>query len=346
MNRRDFFTTSGLLVGTTYMSACGSTNDTPSQSSEIAEATQPKPTGAVTLYYEFKIAGPEIASMMTNMATLASDMDAKAGFLNMTLKQLVGDSTMVNNFTTDLKGVLKSAYFDAAAAGRRPFLYTLLLRFDNYDNLIASGAKEWFLANIEPQLFAYNGATTPPTKTPIVLDFFQGIYQTVAAGDADGVYTEQADIATFLQNQKDVASASYQAIPADGTTTGVSVSVKNHVTVYDNDVTAVNTGATALLAVAQQTYQPSTNATDGTPGTLTDSNYQKAVTTEILQNAYYSGDTRDYLFHGVWKSVADHENSHVDARFMQAAGPVGAFVIAGPSEPFYQTMMLHNKATA
>jgi len=65
-----------------------------------------------------------------------------------------------------------------------------------------------------------------------------------------------------------------------------------------------------------------------------------------MQNAYANGSTRDYLFHGVWKSVADHENSHVDPRFMKAAGPVGAYVVAGPWEPFYQTMIVHNNPNA
>ena len=341
MNRRDFFTTAGLLTATTYMSACGSNN------SAQAEATQPKPTGAVSLYYEFKIAGPEIQTMMTNISSQATALDSKTGFLSLSLKQMIGDSTMVNNFLPDtgLKGVLKSAYVDAAQAGRRPFIYTLLIRFDSYDNLVASGAKDWFINTIQPQLFAYQPGT-PPTKTQLALDYYQGIYQTVAAGDANGVYKTQADILTFLKTQKDVANPQYQTIPADGTTSGASISVENHVSIEDANTETVNTMATALLTVAQQTYQPSSNATDGTSGTLSDSNYQKAVTTEIMQNAYASGGTRDYLFHGVWKSVADHENSHVDPRFMAAANPVGAYVVAGPWEPFYQTMVLHNNPNA
>lgn len=341
MNRREFFTTAGIISATTYMSACGSTN------SKKQEQTQPKPSGALTLYYEFKIAGPEIQTMMTNVSNQATALESKAGFLSLSLKQMTGDSTMVNNFLPDLKGVLKSAYYDAAHAGRRPFIYTLLIRFDSYDNLIASGAKDWFTSTIEPQLFAYKKDTNGhPVKTPLPLDYYQGIYQTVAAGDADGVYTTQADILTFLKNQKDVANAQYQPVPADGTTSGASISVENHVSIDDANTATVNTKATALLTVAQQTYQPSSNATDGTAGRLSDANYQKAVTTEIMQNAYANGSTRDYIFHGVWKSVADHENSHVDPRFMQAAGPVGAYVVAGPWEPFYQTMILHNNPNA
>ena len=94
----------------------------------------------------------------------------------------------------------------------------------------------------------------------------------------------------------------------------------------------------------KHTNQPSSNPQDGISGTLSDSHYQKAITTEILQNAYVSDGTRSYIFHGVWKSVADHENSHIDPRFRKAAGPVGAHAISEPVEPFYQTMMVHNKA--
>jgi len=337
MDRRDFFTTAGLLTATTYMSACGSSNH--------AESTQPKPSGAVSLYYEFKIAGPEIKALMQNVGAQAQKLDNKQGFLGLSLKQVIGNSTMVNNMLPDLKGVLKSALIDAAKAGRRPFVYALLIRFDNYDNLIASKAKEWFIDTIEPQLFGYKPGN-PPVKTKLALDYYQGIYQTVAAGDANGVYKEQGEILTFLKNQKDIAKPAYQPIPSDGTHSGASITVMNHVTIDDKNTASINSKATALLSVAQQTYQPSTNLTDGEAGKLSNSNYQKALTTEIMQNAYESGGTRNYLFHGVWNSIADHENSHLDPRFMQAAKPVGAFVISGPVEPFHQTVILHNNPNA
>ena len=332
MERRDFLINAGVLSTSLALNACAN-------NSNQIETEQTKPEGAVSLYYEFKIAGPEIKNMMKNISTQATALEGKNGFLSLSLKLMIGDSTMVKNLTPDLKGVLKSAYIDASKLGRRPFLYSLLVRFDNYDNLIASGTKEWFKTTIEPQLFAYK-AGTPPTKTPIVLDYYQGIYKTVASGDANGIYTTQEEIVNFLKNQKDIANPQYQTIPANGISSGVTITVQNHVTISSNDTEALNTKATALLTVAQQTYQPSTNATNGDSGTLADANYKKAITTEILQNAYTYGDTRIYLFHGVWDSVADHENSHLDPRFMKAANPVGAYVIAGPSEPFYQTVLL------
>ncbi len=339
MNRRDFLTSTSLLTATTFMSACGSGG------SEEAEATQPKPKGTVTLYYEFKIAGPEVAKMVQNVRDFAHTLDSTPGFLSLSLKEMIGDSTMVNNFPIQLKGVLKSAYIDGALQKRRPFVFALLIRFDGYDNLVASNAKEWFNATIKPQLFMYNPATTPPTKTPVVLDYYQGIYKTVAAGDAQRIYTTQEQIVEFLKNQKDVASPQYRPIPADGTSNDLSITVINHVAIHAQNTDIVNQKATALLTTAQQTYQPSSNPDDGLPGTLDvdNFNYQKPLSTEILQNAYEFGGVRDYLFHGVWKAVADHENSHIDPRFRKAAAPVGAFVIAGPWEPFYQTSILHNK---
>lgn len=334
MNRRDFIVTTGLLSGSVCMSACGSSN-------AVADTTQPDPEGAVSLYYEFRIAGPEIQTLMGNVNAQLAELDSKTGFLSLSFKQMVGDSTMVNNLPVDLKGVLSSAYIDAAQAGRRPFTFTLFIRFDNYANLLASGAQDWFVNTIEPQLFAYQPGM-PPVKTPIVLDYYHGVYKTVAAGDATAIYTTQEEIQAFLQDQQDVANPVYQTIPADGTSSGASITVANHVTIDAEDTAEMNIKAAALLEVAQNTYQPDTNPTNGDSGTLSDSNYRKAVTTEILQNAFTAGETRNYLMHGVWESVADHENSHVDPRFMAAAGPVGAHVIAGPVEPFYQTIIVHN----
>jgi hypothetical protein len=76
------------------------------------------------------------------------------------------------------------------------------------------------------------------------------------------------------------------------------------------------------------------------PGAPDNRYYRKALSTEILRNATPDGGLRAYLMHGVWDSVWDHENSHLDARFNRAAGPVGAGVEIGPLEPFYLTRLL------
>lgn len=40
----------------------------------------------------------------------------------------------------------------------------------------------------------------------------------------------------------------------------------------------------------------------------------------------------------VWVSMYDHENAHIDARFQEAAGPVGAYVVIRPVDPFYHSI--------
>jgi len=190
MNRRDFMVTTGLLSSSVCMSACGGNN---------SSHNQPAPSGAVTLYYEFRIAGPEIQGMISAINAYTSNLAGKNGYLGLSLKQMLGTSTMVNNLPINLKGVLKTAFLDAAKIGRRPFVYTLFIRFDSYDNLLASDAKSWFTNTIKPKLFAYKPGN-PPVKTPIALDYYEGIYVTVSAGDATGIYKTQEEIKNFLRN--------------------------------------------------------------------------------------------------------------------------------------------------
>jgi hypothetical protein len=333
MKRRDFLTAGALFTTSIYMNACGG-------SSDALESTQEKPKGAVTLYYEFNIAKPSISAMILEMTTYLSVLDAQKGFLGLSLKYMIGESTMVKNFSPDLKGVLKSAYVDSAQMGKRPHRYTLFIRFDSYDNLRDSDAKAWFSNTIKPLLFVYN----KEGKTSLSFDFYQGIYQTVGAGDSNGIYQTKDEILNFLTHQQDKANLTYQKISADASDNGVTITVANHVTISDVYTSKVNEKALNLLKIAQQTYQPKENDVDGDIGTLINSNYKKAITTEILQNAYRIGEQRDYLFHGVWNSIADHENSHIDGRFMKASQPLGVYIVAGPVEPFYQTVLLHNNS--
>jgi hypothetical protein len=82
----------------------------------------------------------------------------------------------------------------------------------------------------------------------------------------------------------------------------------------------------------------------GLPGASDNRHYRKALSTEILRNVHADGDLRAYLLHGVWESVWDHENSHLDPRFQAAVAPVGAAVMVGPVEPFYVTRRLVSAA--
>lgn len=120
-----------------------------------------------------------------------------------------------------------------------------------------------------------------------------------------------------------------------------TVTVENHVMIYDTDRADWEPKVVTLLEVAQDTYQPKDTPNGvGEAGGRDNRLYRKALTTEILRNAHPDGDLRAYLLHGVWESVWDHENSPIDPRFLTAAGPVGAAVVVGPVEPFYLTRRL------
>ena len=338
MQRRDFLSFTGIVSGGMLLSACGTSN----AADPATSSSQAKPEGAVTYYTEIRVAGPEKATVLGKIDELITSMGAKAGYLSISFKQMTGESTMVKNYPNDKKGLLDRGYAKtdgSPASSKVPFFYSLFVRFDSYDNMLASGVQTWFKDNIVSSLFAYNGATTPPTKTPIALDYYEGVFVTVAAGDRNAIYTTQADILTFLKNQKDEVNGSDVA-------NAPLVTVENHVMIKDANLSDFNTKVKNLLETAQNTYMPLDGGSTGvgTAGTLDVNNtdYRKAVTTEILQNAFTDGDLRSYIMHGVWESVPDHENSHIDSRFQQAAGPVGAYVVVGPVEPFYDTIKQHN----
>ncbi|RKT47340.1 hypothetical protein [Thiocapsa rosea] len=291
--------------------------------------THPNPEGPVTLYYEIRVPNPEQAKVIDKIDALIAFMQGKTGYLSLSLKQMTGESTMVKNYPEHLKGVLAEGYIDNPKV---PGVYSLLVRFADLEALESSGIQSWFEENIAPSLFAYSGTTKPPTKTGIALEVFKGVFITVAAGDRSAIYTTPHEIRHFLAHPSDEVG-------------NASVTVENHVMINDRQVAQFNEKVKVLLSIAQETCRPDVNDADyddaypdGREGSKDNHHYRKAVTTEILQNAYPDGDLRAYLMHGVWESVYDHENSHIDPRFQQAAGPVGASVVSGPVEPFYRTI--------
>lgn len=283
------------------------------------------PAGALTFYAEIRVAEPENAALLESIQTQARSLQTAEGFLSFSLKQMTGDSTMVKNYPEGYKGMLATAYADAVAAHSLPYFYSLFVRFADYDTLQAAQVDRWFDQVVAPHLHAYAMAPDGPQKTPLVLASYRGIYQTVVAGDRTAIYRQPEEIAAFLRRPVDLPERGY-------------VTVENHVMIPDAVLTPFEAKTAELLVIAQDTYQPTT-ASDGTglPGAADNRHYRKAVTTEILRNAFPDGDLRAYLMHGVWESVWDHENSHLDPRFKQTAAPVGAMVVAGPIEPFYVT---------
>lgn len=324
MSRRDFIgaaaaVSAGLVAGIPAVSAGESTRG-PALSRGAKD-------GPITLYYEFRVAPPVNPLVLDEIGKQAGLLSGEPAFLGLSLKQMVGESTMVRNFPVSYKGLLGTAYADGVSATppTLPFFYSLFIRFDGMGGLSRSGAAAWFRETIEPLLFVYRPDVG---KTEIPFDYFTGLFLTVAAGDRDGVYQDRRQIIEFLRRQQDEPDNAY-------------TTVNNHVSIHDKDLTEFEGKVLPLLKVAQDTYQP-TDVDGGLPGTQTNTYYTRAVTTEILRNAYADGHLRSYMMHGVWESIWDHENSHLDPRFKLASTPVGAHVVAGPIEPFYQTRILVN----
>jgi len=340
MQRRNFLGALALTTTALNLASCMDDSEAVDSTATATTATQSELAshdGALTLYYEFRLAGPEKARMLAAVDELGLRLRNQAGFLSLALKNTVGDSTMVKNYPANLKGILGTAYRDGFAAGRMPLFYALLIRFQNNAQLQAANVTGWFTQTIEPLLHIYQMQNGAPVKTDLVLDYYQGYFKTVAAGDRNAIYTDAASILAFLK------------VPQDSPDKGYTT-VENHVVIRAAKTAEFNEKVKVLLTTAQNTFRPDFGDADfnamldpagvGQSGSATNSYYRKAVTTEILQNLAVEGDTRSYLMHGVWESVWDHENSHLDSRFMQSSTPVGAYVIEGPVEPFYATERL------
>ncbi|MBS0017573.1 MAG: hypothetical protein KFF72_14690 [Arthrospira sp. SH-MAG29] len=286
------------------------------------------PTGALTFYAEIRVAEPENVPLLEAIKSHSQALQNAPGFLSLSLKQMTGDSTMVKNYPESYKGLLATAYADAVAAHSLPYFYSLFVRFADYDRLQEARVDRWFDQVVAPHLHAYRMTPQGPEKTPMVLESYRGIYKTVVAGDRTGIYRQPEEILAFLRHPVDLPDRDY-------------VTVENHVMILDAVLEPFEAKTAELLLIAQQTYQPTT-ASDGIgfPGAADNRDYRKALSTEILRNAFPDGDLRAYLMHGVWESVWDHENSHLDPRFKQTAAPVGAMVVNGPVEPFYATRIV------
>jgi hypothetical protein len=344
MKRRDFFAVAGAAVVTGLNLASCTNDSTAETTATTTTAAQPSEldshTGVVTLYYEFRIAGPENTNMLAAVDALSTSLAGKAGFLSLSLKNTVGDSTMVKNYPAPLKGVLGTAYTDGFKAGRMPLFYALFIRFENLNKLKAAGVDSWFDTTVAPMLYIYQVQAGTPVKTTMAFDYYEGYFKTVAAGNRTSIYSTEAEITAFLKAQEDTPDKGY-------------ITVENHVAIHTAKTEEFNQKVKVLLTTAQQTYRPDVADADfdgaldttliGQAGSATNTYYRRAVTTEILQNLQAEKNAlRSYLMHGVWQSVFDHENSHLDVRFIQSSTPTGTYVVAGPVEPFYETRRLVN----
>jgi hypothetical protein len=323
MHRRRFFSkTVGVAVG---LSAVGFL---PAAAQSTTLASTATPEGPVTLYFEFRVAGPEHEAAMAALKDRASAWRQAPGFLSLMLKQMSGDSTMVKNYPESYKGVLAQAYLDGVKDHSQPYFYSLFVRFADYAQLQAAQINQQFDQTILPFLHAVKQTSTGFAKSPQPMSVYRGVFQTIAAGNRAGIYTGAAQMTDFLRHPVEAPDSN-------------TVTVENHVMVADAGHVAWEKLVLPLLKVAQETHQPNDDPGGiGQPGSNSNRLYRKALSTEILRNAFPDGGLRAYLMHGVWESVWDHENSHLDPRFQTAAGPVGAGVEIGPVEPFYLTRLL------
>ena len=323
MHRRQF-------ISTTLTAAAGlsAVDFLPAAAQATALTATVAPEGPVTLYFEFRVAEPEHEAAMAALKERAAAWRQAPGFLSLMLKQMSGESTMVKNYPEDYKGVLAEAYLDGVKDHSQPYFYSLFVRLANHAQLQASQINEDFDRAVLPFLHAVRQTSTGFAKSPQPMSVYRGVFQTIAAGNRAGIYTTTAEMTDFLRHPVEA--------PENNT-----VTVENHVMVADVGHIEWEKLVLSLLKVAQETYQPNDDPRDiGQPGSEGNRLYRKALSTEILRNAFPDGELRAYLMHGVWESVWDHENSHLDARFQAAAGPVGAGVEIGPVEPFYLTRLL------
>ncbi len=329
MQRRQFLSSTTAAATATALTSFGFAS---SAQAATEDSTLAVVSGAVTYYAEFRVAQPFKSGFDAAMQRFGQTLQQR-GALAVTLKQMVGDSTMVKNYPESYKGMLRSAYAEAAQARTLPLFYSLFVRFASAKDLGAAQPDAAFDAELLPHLHAAMMQDGKPVKSPAPMAVYRGVFQTVAAGDRHGIYTSEADILRFLSN------------PADAQPGNTLITVENHVFISDRVLQPFEQKVVPLLKVAQETFQPTTAADGiGQPGAAGNRFYRKAVSTEILRKATPDGQQRAYIMHGIWESVWDHENSHLDPRFKAAAGPVGAMVDIGPVEPFYTTQMTVLKA--
>lgn len=343
MKRRKFLELSGVAGGALLLG----TNANAEAQKSITSTELSKPSGPVTYYIEVRVPGPEKQTVWDKVSALKETLQTTQGYLSLSFKQTIGESTMGRGYPSDatptLKGVLAEGYASlngvpaGAPSPKVPYFYVMFVRFANYDDLVASGIEQWFEENIVPSLFAYKVENGAPVKTPIALDYHEGIYTTVGAADRENGYMSQEEIATFLASkQSDEVGNTY-------------VSVNNHFFIKDENQEAFgsllrenlngNTRSIFRPIEGDEGYDDTNEdyVLNGQPAKVDNTFFRKALTREILENAFPDNGIRSYLMHGVWETIMDHENSHIDPRFAAGAGKVGSYFTAMPVEPFYIT---------
>lgn len=314
MKRSDFLKAGTMGLGalvTNRLWATGTTN------LDLIEA--PVDDGVFSAMFSFRVSKPLHREVELKIQALVeNEISQYSGFLGSSLKQMIGDSTMVKNMPAAYKGLLANAAAEGAANGTMPYVYLLLVRFDSLEHLQHYSENNLIKAYLQEINYLYS----PKGKTDLFLEFADEPMVTVAAGNRNQIFERPSELSTFLDYEHGLKN---------------TVTVANHVSIKAEHTEVFEQKVTELLKIAQNTYQPE-NSEKGLPGGQDNLHYRKALTTEILRGAKTNGAYRNYIMHGVWESYWDHENSHLDPRFKAASAPVGAYVVKGPVEPFYTTL--------
>lgn len=117
--------------------------------------------GAVTLYAELRVTGAQHTALLNAVDALGAAMRGEPGFMQLALKQMSGDSTMVKNYPDAYKGVLATAYLDGAEAGVQPYFYSLFIRFTNAASASAADLEADFATRLQPLLHAGAAPQSP-----------------------------------------------------------------------------------------------------------------------------------------------------------------------------------------
>ncbi|MGC8698379.1 MAG: hypothetical protein ACP5Q0_07865, partial [Halothiobacillus sp.] len=137
-------------VAATTASLIAATGFAPqAQAASVSKSLSAK--GPVTFYAEIRVAQPNKAAFDQGFHAFAAAMQKK-GALAVSLKQMVGDSTMVKNYPESYKGLLGAAYAEGAKAGTLPLFYSIFVRFASGKNLSAAGADAAFNRDVLPHL--------------------------------------------------------------------------------------------------------------------------------------------------------------------------------------------------
>lgn len=266
----------------------------------------------LTRVYELQVNALCATKFTAKLYALAQPWVEQSFIREIRVKRLIGLSPMVKNLPLPYKGVLAHAYdnFPSTNLLNTPAFFLVLVRF-------ISPVIPGVLSTIDQSV------QTLVKETCHVQDFYRGLFTTIHAGidalsQGDGIISEGVDDGHDIDGDE-------------------RVTVLNHVLVADKDTTVFDQLVGQLLKVAQVTFQPSSSSfQDGLPGGPDNAFYRKALSTEILRALTPIDGVRAYLMHGVWHSEWDHENSHADPRFLEAAKALAPYVIEGPVEPFYR----------